>query len=240
MSLRDAWEDNARAWVAWTRRPELDSFRFHCDLFMAIVPEPGRLTVDIGCGEGRLARHLKAAGHEVVGIDASPTMLEFARAEDPDMELHLADAADLPLEDGVADLAIAFMSFQDVDDMPRAVQEAARILRTGGTLCLAIVHPLNSAVEFESLQGDAPAVIAKSYLDDFRYADVVGDDALSMTFHSAHRPLEAYSRALEDAGFVITRIREPKMPEGAIRSDADRRWQRIPMFLHLRAEHRGR
>jgi hypothetical protein len=50
-----------------------------------------------------------------------------------------------------------------------------------------------------------------------------------MTFHSEHRPLEAYSAALSDAGFLIERITEPTDP------DPSRPWHRMPMFLHIRA-----
>jgi hypothetical protein len=57
-----------------------------------------------------------------------------------------------------------------------------------------------------------------------------------VTFHSEHRPLEAYSLALEAAGLLVEAIREPKAPdELVIRQPTQRRWQRIPLFLHLRA-----
>ena len=56
-----------------------------------------------------------------------------------------------------------------------------------------------------------------------------------MMFHSKHRPLEAYSRALEASGFVIESIREPPIPEDCVRADRSRRWRRIPLFLHVRA-----
>lgn len=57
-----------------------------------------------------------------------------------------------------------------------------------------------------------------------------------MTFHSEHRPLEAYSRALEDAGLLIEAIREPRAADALVATaPRQRRWQRIPMFLHLRA-----
>src|SRR5262245_13024757 len=70
--LRDTWEHNAEAWIRWAREPGHDSYwRFHRDRFLELVPAPGRLTLDIGCGEGRLSRDLAALGHEVVGIDSS-------------------------------------------------------------------------------------------------------------------------------------------------------------------------
>lgn len=69
-----------------------------------------------------------------------------------------------PLHDGIADLAVAFMSLQDVDDVQRAVREAARVLAPAGRLCLAIVHPLNSAGQFADDTADGRFVIDGSYL----------------------------------------------------------------------------
>jgi 2-polyprenyl-3-methyl-5-hydroxy-6-metoxy-1,4-benzoquinol methylase len=57
------------------------------------LPSPGRLTLDIGCGEGRLARDLKELGHHVAGIDSSPSLVAAAREFDPSMDVRLADAA---------------------------------------------------------------------------------------------------------------------------------------------------
>src|SRR6202035_5147258 len=141
-TLSQAWESVAKQWLAWARKPGHDSYwRFHRDPFFALLPPPGRLTIDIGCGEGRVARDLKALGHNVVAVDVSPTMVDFAKAADPSMKVIVADAARLPFDNGAADLAIAFMSLQDVDDMPGAIREAGRALERGGAYCLSIVHP---------------------------------------------------------------------------------------------------
>jgi ubiquinone/menaquinone biosynthesis C-methylase UbiE len=109
-------------------------------VYSAVTP-PGKQTVDVGCGEGRLTRHLKELGHVVVGIDASPSLVAAAREADPSMDILLADATSIPLEDKCADLAVAFMLLHDIDTMPTTVKEVARILVPGGRLCLAIVHP---------------------------------------------------------------------------------------------------
>jgi hypothetical protein len=56
-----------------------------------------------------------------------------------------------------------------------------------------------------------------------------------MTFVSEHRPIQAYVDALADAGLVVERLRETDVPEPAITRPRGRRWQRIPLFLHVRA-----
>jgi SAM-dependent methyltransferase len=123
------------------------------------------------------------------------------------------------------------MSLQDVDDLTGAVSEAARLLLPGGRFCMAIVHPLNSAGVFEGekTDPDAPFVVRGSYLSSFRFHDEIERDGLTMTFHSAHRPLETYSLAFEAVGLVIEAVREVTEP-----SPADR-WSRIPLFLDIRA-----
>jgi SAM-dependent methyltransferase len=236
LSLRDAWEQNARAWAEWARAPGHDSYwRFHRDAFLSILPPPAGLTLDVGCGEGRLARDLRRLGHHVVAVDGAPTMVDLARAADPDMDVRLADAAALPFDSASADLVVAFMSFQDVDDMPGAIAEARRVLRDDGRVCIAVVHPLNSAGAFAS-EDEASAFVVEDYLSPRRYADELERDGHRMVFHSLHVPLEAYSRALEAAGLVVDALREVTMDEASIRERPERaRWRRIPLFLHLRA-----
>ncbi len=236
MDLAEDWEAQARQWIQWARQPGHDSYwLYHRDQFLQLLPPPGRMTVDIGCGEGRLTRHLKDLGHRITGVDSSPTLVAAAREADPTMDVRLADAVALPLEDAAADLAVAFMSLHDIDPMPAVVREIARVLQPGGRLCLAIVHPINSAGQFERKAADAPFVIAGEYLRPFPYTDTVKRDGLAMTFHGRHRPIESYFRALEQAGLLIEALREPGVPDHAITSDAGRRWQRLPLFLHIRA-----
>jgi len=234
--LRAAWEEHASKFIAWAREPGHDSYwRFHRDLFLELLPPPGRRTLDLGCGEGRLSRDLKALGHDVVGIDASPTMLAAAREADPELETHLGDVAALPFADASFDLAIAFMSLQDVEDLEGAVREAARVLVAGGRLCVAIVHPLNSAGRFQGDLADSPFAISGSYLEPSYYVDEILRGGLPLTLVSVHRPLQAYIEAVTDAGLLIERLREPPVPEPGITEPRQRRWQRLPLFLHLRA-----
>jgi SAM-dependent methyltransferase len=234
--LRRAWDENAAAWIAWARTPDHDSYwRFHRDLFLEIVPPPSGRTLDLGCGEGRLARDLVALGHDVVGVDLSPAMIAAAREAAPEMELHVADAAALPFEDGSFDLVVAFMSLQDADDLRGSIREAGRVLTPGGRFCLAVVHPLNSAGTFLEREADAAFLIEGSYLDD-RITDLtVERDGLTMRFVSRHTPLETYVEQLAAHGLLVERLREPKLPDAGVHSDHTRRWQRIPLFLHLRA-----
>jgi ubiquinone/menaquinone biosynthesis C-methylase UbiE len=101
--------------------------------------------IDLGCGEGRGSRELRALGHRVVGADYSPTLTRAARASCPAIPVLRADAAALPFAGQSADLVVACMALLDFDDLGGAVAEIGRVLRPGGQLCLAIVHPFISA-----------------------------------------------------------------------------------------------
>ena len=55
-----------------------------------------------------------------------------------------------------------------------------------------------------------------SYLDRAPDIWVHDRDGIRLTFHSEHRPLEAYSRALEAAGLLTETIREVRAPDHVV------------------------
>jgi SAM-dependent methyltransferase len=237
VSLREGWEDQAANWIAWARTPGHDVYwSFAGPRLFDILPPAGRLTVELGSGEGRVCRDLRAAGHRTIGVEVSPTLVRAAREADPGGEYLEADATAVPLPDGAADLVVAFNSLIDIDDMPAAVREAARLLEPGGRFCVCIPHPVLHGGEWE--EGDDPDaafVIAGSYLDERTGAFSFERDGLEITFHSVERPLESYSRALEDAGLLVEAIREPAFDGDVERRPSRARFRRLPMFLYLRA-----
>ena len=98
----------------------------------------GCVAIDVGCGEGALVRALAKAGAHVVGIEPGPEMLARARAAPAvaDERYEAASAEALPLADGAADLVVFSNSLHHVpvELQPRALAEAARVLKPGGTL----------------------------------------------------------------------------------------------------------
>ena len=123
--------------------------------------------------------------------------------------------------------------------MPRAVHEAGRVLADGGVLCLAIVHPINSAGHFEGPDPKARFVIEDSYLEPHQYVESIERDGLPMTFTSRHWPLQSYFAALHDAGFTVDALKEVTVnkPSAADAGIGDH-WWRVPLFLDLRARKR--
>jgi SAM-dependent methyltransferase len=78
VTLRAAWEAEAEDWLRFCGEPDVFAWRFNIPAFLELVPPPRGLTVDVGCGEGRLARVLMSRGHRVMGIDGSSTLVEGA------------------------------------------------------------------------------------------------------------------------------------------------------------------
>ncbi|WP_211215289.1 class I SAM-dependent methyltransferase [Actinoalloteichus spitiensis] len=130
--LSRAWEEQARNWIAWARRPGFDSWWHLRERFLALVPPPGAATLDLGCGEGRISRELRARGHRVHGVDASPTLVSAARDADHGGAYAVAEGTALPFADGVFDVVVSHNVLMDVDDLTGTVAEAARVLRPGG------------------------------------------------------------------------------------------------------------
>ena len=224
--VSQAWEANAEQWLAWARTPEHDVYYWQLNLpaFAELVPWAGMRTLDVGCGEGRIGRWLADSGHRVAGIDSSPTLADRAREAGGYEEVLCGDAAALPWPADQFDLAVAFMSLHDMPHPAAAIKELARVLEPGGVLCIAIVHPVNR-----------PSEHLEDYFGEPRFTEVITRNGLEMTFDGVDRPLESYTRALSDYGFVIDDLREPRATVTAVERESElAAAAKKPYFLHLR------
>jgi SAM-dependent methyltransferase len=227
------WEPEAANWTRWARTPQHDAYWFYRDAFFdQLLPPPGRRTIEIGCGEGRVARDLAARGHRVVGIDSSLTLLHHASRESADSTYALADGATLPFADGCFDLAVAYNSLQVVADMAGTVREASRVIGPSGRFCFCVSHPLADVGQFVSDEPDAAYQIRGDYFAQRRVDEAVEERGLKMTFKGWTYSLQDYSVALEAAGLQIEAMREPRP---SVTSPRFQRWKRVPLFLSVRA-----
>jgi SAM-dependent methyltransferase len=233
--LGASWDAHAEEWIDWVRAPDCpDSYyRFHRERFLALVPNPGKLTIDIGCGEGRVGRDLRELGHNVLGFDLSEAMCRASMSHPVSPSLAIkSDAAKLPMANRSADCAIAFMSLQDIDDMPGAISEIGRVLKDDGTLALAIVHPMYSGGGFS--EDENHFVFKRSYFKPQRLVSRDRRGGLTVTFFREHRPLQSYIQSLTEAGFNIDRLLE--LTDTNVNSGREG----VPMFLDILATRRPR
>ncbi|MGK9167479.1 class I SAM-dependent methyltransferase [Inquilinus limosus] len=231
---REHWARVARDWTAWARRPGHDAFWAYREALVAYIGRGSGEALDLGCGEGRVSRELKALGYRVTAADAVAELVEIAAEAESAHDYAVASAAALPFADGRFDLVVAYNMLMDVDDVPAAVREIRRVLRLGGTLMVSLVHPFRDRGRFAGPEPDAPFVFEGSYYGRVRFEGSEERDGLRMDFAGWSQPLEAYAAALEAAGLAITSIREPQ-PDHPDGSALLQQWTRLPLFLWLKA-----
>jgi demethylmenaquinone methyltransferase/2-methoxy-6-polyprenyl-1,4-benzoquinol methylase len=102
----------------------------------ALAGAPGQELLDVGGGTGNYAAALAREGWQPVVLDRSPAMLEHAAAKG--LATLRGEAAALPLPDESYDAVMLVSMLHHVDDRPRALAEARRVLRAGGRLALML------------------------------------------------------------------------------------------------------
>ena len=102
--------------------------------------EPPHRILDLGCGTGRLLHDLSSRFPEaqLVGLDFSQEMLNIAQERLSDgVELQVGSADNLSFLDQSFDLVISTSAFHYFPNPVIAIQEATRVLKTGGTLVIS-------------------------------------------------------------------------------------------------------
>lgn len=107
-----------------------------------IDAQPGERILEVGCGNGAVARAVGRAApgiRELVAVDASEAMIaEAQRQLDGSLlvSFRVADAHHLPFSDASFDRCYAMETFVILPDPQPAFRELVRVTRPGGTLCL--------------------------------------------------------------------------------------------------------
>lgn len=124
--MSDAWDPALYGGHAFVHR-------LAAGLVDLLDPRPGERILDLGCGTGELARAIADRGARVVGIDASPAMIEAARRRFPDLDLRVMDARELRF-DAPFDAVFSNAALHWIRPPEAAAAGIFRALRPGGRL----------------------------------------------------------------------------------------------------------
>jgi 2-polyprenyl-3-methyl-5-hydroxy-6-metoxy-1,4-benzoquinol methylase len=206
--MRESWTANADAWTRTVRAGTIASRRLVTDgaVIEAVTARSPRRVLDLGCGEGWLARALSARGAEVTGIDASAPLIEAARRAGGGTfaVLGYEELAADPARAGTGyDLAVANFALLQEDPAP-LLRALRRAIAPDGALVVQTVHPMG-----------VPAPYRDGWrVEDFRAFDGGADAWAPMPWF--FRTLGSWLSLLRASGYTLEELREPLHPETSL------------------------
>lgn len=218
-----SWDELAPWWKAtFTNGADVEYAQQILPLVAELLPAERRV-LDIGTGEGQLARYLAAAveTRAVVGIDPSRAQVRNAVAEAGGPHYAIAAGEALPFPDGCFDAVVCCLVIEHASDGDAVLAEAARVLAPGGSFLLLVNHPVvqgpGSGFVDDRILGERYWRIGPYLIESVAAEEV--DPGVEVSF--AHRPLSRYVNPLCEAGLVLTRLEEPAPPIDFLTDSAD-------------------
>ena len=200
----DSWGRNAAPWTTAVRGQQIESRRLVTDraIVEATLARSPRSVLDIGCGEGWLARALAGCGIEVIGIDAIPAFIEQAQqAGSGDFRVMSHEdvaAGELKLSADAIVCNFALLGNESVAGLFGVVRS---LLKPHGMFLVQTLHPVIAC-------GDHP------YQDGWRQGSWAG---FSTDFSDAapwyFRTMESWIRLFQEHGLRLLEMREPLHPQ---------------------------
>ena len=226
----DAYESLAEGFAARVDTKPHNAY-YDRPAVLSLLPDvKGKRILDAGCGPGAYAELLVDHGAEVVCIDASPKMIEFARQRlAARAEFHQADLGK-PLEflaDQFFDIIISPLTLDYVANWNETLREFHRVLRIGGVFVFSIEHPRSD------------------YLNE-RMTNYFQRELISMMWNGFGKPvlMPAYRRSISEvvntligAGFTLDHLLEP-VPTEEFKTADPKHYEELrisPGFLCVRA-----
>ncbi len=214
------------------------------NILRLLGPEKGKKIIDLACGQGFFSHAFAAHGATVTGVDISPELIEIARKHAGHTEDFYISSADnlSKFKEKSFDASACVLAMQNIEKMPQTLKEVGRILKEKGKLVLVLNHP-SFRIPGKSAWGfDDKANVQYRRVDEYisESRAVIdmhpGAEKKDLTY-SFHRPLQAYSKSLANAGFAIARIEEwvshKESEKGPRKAAEDRSRREIPMFVCL-------
>lgn len=163
------------------------------ELILRHAPPAPAVVLDVGGAAGAYAFWLAERGYEVSLLDASPRLVEVARARNESESRRLkacdvADARALPQANGSADMVLLLgplYHLVQAEDRHLALTEAARVLRPGGVLIAAAISRWGSALDG----------LARELLRDRNFAPIVERDLVDGNHRNPTNQLDYFTTA---------------------------------------------
>ena len=175
-----------------------------------------QLVLDLGCGTGAFLRAAADRGAQVAGLDAAEGLLAIARERVPEAILLAGDMQDLPFDDDRFDVVTGFSSLFFADDMTRALSEARRVAKPGGTVLAQVFgRPERCSLEVMKraimpllgLEGDEPAYWRFDLLEQVaREAGLTPLESFYSSWAYEFDDDEALLRAMLSAGSAVAAV----------------------------------
>jgi SAM-dependent methyltransferase len=237
----DPWEQHAGWWQAGFTDGADPEYEEQILPLAAEWLAGAERVLDVGTGEGQLARQaVKGGAGVVVGVDPTWGQLTVARDRAGGPLYARAAAATLPVRRSSFDAVVACLVFEHIQEYREAIGEVARVLRPGGRFLFFLNHPLlqtpNSGWIDDHILEEQYWRIGPYLVEDLSEEEV----APGVLLPFIHRPLHRYVNAMADHGLVIERMEEPAPPEGFLERAAEyREAATIPRLLFLVARKGG-
>jgi SAM-dependent methyltransferase len=233
--VENGWEASANAWIQdvgglgdFGRRHVLDPVMLR--EARACAPQS---VLDVGCGEGRFCRMLRAHGVRATGVDPTPALLAAARARHHDGAYVRGAAERLPFADAAFDLVVSYLSLIDIADVEPAIMEMTRVLAPGGTMLIANLNSFNTACADRGWVKDAAGRRLHYPIDHYLEERAMWIEYRGIRIVNHHRPQTMYLRALLRAGLILRDFEEPAPTADAPEPKASN-YRRVPWFHVMR------
>ncbi|MGH8158903.1 MAG: class I SAM-dependent methyltransferase [Rhodanobacter sp.] len=202
--ILDSWRTNAMPWTVAVRKQQIESRRLVTDqaIVDAVLGRSPHSVLDIGCGEGWLARALASHGISVIGIDAIPALVEQARqAGGGDFRaMSYEDVAAGKFNEAV-DVVVCNFALLGNESVAGLLGAVRSLLKPHGSLLIQTLHPLVAC-------GEHP------YQDGWQHGSWTGFSAdFSDPAPWYFRTLESWIKLLADNGLRLLEMREPLHPQ---------------------------